>query len=63
MYRCIMGKKLEGADLEKISINFPRDLWRKLRVKAAEEDTTITQILVRLVEREFKIPKSKRRIR
>ncbi len=58
-----MGKKLEGAGLEKISINFPRDLWRKLRVKAAEEDTTITQILVRLVEQEFKIPKSKRRIR
>ena len=63
MYRCTMGKKLEGAGLEKISINFPHDLWRKLRVKAAEEDTTITQILVRLVEQEFKIPKSKRRIR
>jgi len=63
MYRCMMGKKLEGAGLEKISINFPRDLWRKLRVKAAEEDTTITQILVRLVEQEFNIPKSKRRIR
>ncbi len=58
-----MGKKLEGAGLEKISINFPRDLWRKLRVKAAEEDTTITQILVRLVEQKFKIPKSKRRTR
>jgi len=26
MYRYIMGKKLEGAGLEKISINFPRDL-------------------------------------
>ena len=63
MYRSIMGKKLEGAGLEKISINFPRDLWRKLRVKAAEEDTTITQILVRLVEQEFNVPKGKRRIR
>jgi len=58
-----MGKKLEGGDLEKVSINFPRDLWKKLRVKAAEEDTTITQLLVRLVEQEFKVPKGKRRIR
>ncbi len=58
-----MGKKLEGAGLEKISINFPRDLWKKLRVKAAVEDTTITQLLVQLVERELKIPKDKRRIR
>jgi len=32
-------------------------------VKAAEEDSTITQILVRLVEQEFKTPESKRRIR
>jgi len=63
MYRFTMGKKLDGKGLEKVSINFPSDLWRKLRVKAAEEDTTITQILVRLVEQEFKIPKSKRRTR
>jgi len=58
-----MGKKLEGGDLEKVSINFPRDLWKKLRVKAAGEDTTITQLLVQLVEQDFKIPKGKRRIR
>ena len=58
-----MGKKLEGGDLEKVSINFPRDLWKKLRVKAAEEDTTITQLLVQLVEQDFKISKDKRRIR
>jgi len=63
MYRFIVGKKLDGKGLEKVSINFPRDLWRKLRVKAAEEDTTITQILVRLVEQEFNVPKNKRRIR
>ncbi len=63
MYRFTMGKKLDGRGLEKVSINFPSDLWKKLRVKAAEEDTTITQILVQLVEQKFKIPKSKRRIR
>ncbi len=63
MYRFTMGKKLDGRGLEKVSINFPSDLWKKLRVKAAEEDTTITQLLVRLVEQEFKVPKGKRRIR
>ncbi len=58
-----MGKKLDGKGLEKISINFPRDLWKKLKLKAAEEDTTITQLLVQLVEQKFNIPKGKRRIR
>jgi len=58
-----MGKKLEGGNLEKISINFPRDLWKKLRVKAAKDDTTVTRLLVELVEQYFGIPKSKRRVR
>ena len=58
-----MGKKMEGGNLEKISINFPRDLWKKLRVKAAEDDTTVTQLLVELVEQYFGIPKNKRRVR
>jgi len=62
MYRFIMGKKLDGRGLNKVSINFPSDLWKKLTVKAAEEDTTITQLLVQLVEQELKIPKSKRRV-
>jgi len=62
MYRFIMGKKLDGRGLKKVSINFPSDLWKKLTVKAAEEDTTITQLLVQLVEQELKIPKSKRRV-
>lgn len=48
-----MGKKLEGFDLQKISINFPRDLWKKLRLKALQDDTTVTQILVELVERDL----------
>jgi hypothetical protein len=48
-----MGKKLEGFDLQKISINFPRDLWKKLRLKALQGDTTVTQILVELVERDL----------
>ncbi len=63
MYRFIVGKKLDGKGLEKISINFPSDLWKQLRVKAAKQDTTITQLLVQLVEQELKIPKGKRRIR
>ncbi len=63
MYRFNMGKKLDGRGLEKVSINFPSDLWKKLRVKAAEEDTTITQLLVQMVEQELGIPKNKRRIR
>ncbi len=54
-----MGKRLEGLDLQKISINFPRQLWKKLKVKAAEEDTTITQILVRLVEQDRGTKKGK----
>ena len=54
-----MGKRLEGIDLQKISINFPRQLWKKLRVKAVEEDTTVTQILVRLVERDLGNKKGK----
>ena len=62
MYRFIMGKKLDGRGLKKVSINFPTDLWKKLTVKAAEEDSTITQLLVQLVEQDFKVPKNKRRI-
>jgi len=58
-----MGKKLEGGNLEKISINFPRDLWKMLREKAAKDDTTVTRLLVELVEQYFGIPKSKRRVR
>ena len=58
-----MGKKLDGKGLEKISINFPRDLWKKLKLKATMEDTTITQLLVQLVEQKFNIPKGKRRVR
>ncbi len=54
-----MSKRLEGIDLQKISINFPRQLWKKLRVKAVKEDTTVTQILVRLVEQDFGIKKGK----
>ena len=63
MYRLTMGKKLDGKGLEKVSINFPRDLWKKLKLKAVEEDSTITQLLVQLVEQKFNIPKGKRRIR
>jgi len=54
-----MSKRLDGIDLQKISINFPRQLWKKLRLKAVKEDTTVTQILVRLVEQDFGIKKGK----
>ena len=58
-----MGKRLEGLDLQKISINFPRQMWKTLRVKAAEEDTTVTQILVRLVEQDLGIKRGKEKRR
>ena len=48
-----MSKRLEGLDLQKISINFPRQLWKKLRLKAVTEDVTVTEILVRLVEKDL----------
>jgi hypothetical protein len=43
-----MGKDLGTRRARKISINFPQDLWKQLRLRALEDDTTVTEILVRL---------------
>jgi hypothetical protein len=40
-------KKLESA---KISINFPKDLWKALKLQALKDDETVTAILVRLTQ-------------
>ncbi len=43
-----MVKRLKKEDMRKVSINFSRDLWTKLKIRAAKEDTTVTEILMRL---------------
>ena len=43
-----MNKSLEKEVTRKVSINFPRELWKQLKVRAAEEETTVTEILMRL---------------
>jgi len=43
-----MPDKLEKGGQKKISINFPADLWKQLKIRAAQNDTTVTDILVRL---------------
>jgi hypothetical protein len=34
----------------KISLDFPRDLWKALKMRALQDDETATGILVRLTE-------------
>jgi hypothetical protein len=34
----------------KISINFPKQLWKDLKRQALEDDETVTAILVRLTQ-------------
>ena len=43
-----MKKSLEKEVVKKVSINFPKELWKQLKVRAAEEETTVTEILMRL---------------
>ena len=43
-----MAKRLKQEEMKKVSINFSRDLWRRLKIRAAQEDTTVTEILMRL---------------
>lgn len=39
-----------GIELVKISMNLPPALWKRLRAKALQEDTTATEIIVRLIK-------------
>ena len=52
-----------GIDLVKVSMNFPVALWKRLRVKAAQEDTTATDILVRLAKEYLSRPRKEKKSR
>ncbi len=43
-----MVKILEKGAAKKVSINFSKELWKQLKIRAAEEETTVTEILMRL---------------
>ncbi len=43
-----MYRPLKKGEMRKVSINFSKDLWTRLKVRAANEDTTVTEILMRL---------------
>lgn len=44
-----MARKASKADvITKISINFPKELWKELKRRALEDEETVTDILVRL---------------
>jgi hypothetical protein len=43
-------KQQRGIDLFRITMNLPRKLWRRLKLQAVKEDTTATNIVVKLVE-------------
>jgi hypothetical protein len=49
-----MKYQRRGADLVRVSMLFPRSLWKRLRVKAVNEDTTATKLIVNLVEEYIK---------
>ena len=45
-----MVKREKKTDKVKISLDFPRDLWKALKMRALQDDQTATGILVRLTE-------------
>ncbi len=51
----------QKGELVKISMNLPPALWKKLKFKALDEDTTATDILVRLAKEYLARTKGKRR--
>ena len=53
----------QKGELVKISMNLPPDLWKQLRLKALEENTTATDILVRLARKYLATTKGKKRRR
>lgn len=44
------SKRIKPAPYGKISINFPKDLWKQLKFQALQDDETVTAILVRLAQ-------------
>jgi hypothetical protein len=56
-----MVKYQRGEDLVQVSMRFPRALWKKLRLRAVRDDTTVTNILVSLAEERLaKKPREKK---
>ncbi len=51
----------QKGELVKISMNLPPDLWKQLKFKALEENTTATEILVRLAKEYLTRTKGKKR--
>jgi hypothetical protein len=45
-----MSQPKKEATIAKISINFPKDLWKQLKLRALQDDETVTAILVRLAQ-------------
>jgi len=48
------------GDLVKVSMNFPRELWWRIKVEAAERDTTATDLVMQLCQKRFRQRKPKR---
>jgi len=53
----------QKGELVKISMNLPPDLWRRLKFKALEENTTATDILVRLAKKYLATTKDRKQRR
>ena len=47
----------------RVSMLFPRSLWKRLRLKAVNEDTTATKLIVKLVEEYLKNRSDKNGVR
>jgi hypothetical protein len=50
-----------GENLRRLIVEVPEDMLRTLRIRAAEQDTTIKQIVTRALERELKGGESKKK--
>jgi len=55
-----MAGTIENRETRKISINFPSDLWKELKLRALQEDTTVTEVLIRLTKEYLARPGKKR---
>jgi len=51
----------QQGELVKISLNVPPDLWTKLKHAAIDENTTATEILVRLARQYLEKAKTKKK--
>ncbi len=43
--------KVQAGAIAKVSLNFPKELWKELKRRALEDEETVTDILVRLSSR------------